>query len=53
MTNNARVVVILLGIAVMATLALILSRWLEGWVIPLVLLAGAVLGYLIAPSRSS
>jgi uncharacterized membrane protein len=54
MTNTARVMVVLLGIAVIATLAVILSGWLEGWVIvPLILLAGAVLGYLIAPSRSS
>lgn len=30
MTNTARVVVVLLGIAVIATLAVILSGWLEG-----------------------
>jgi hypothetical protein len=53
MTNNARVVVILVGIAVIATLAVILSRWLGGLVIvPAVLIAGGVLGYFIAPPRS-
>jgi hypothetical protein len=52
MTDTARVVVILLGIAVIATLTVILSGWLEvSVIVPLILLVGGVLGYLIAPSR--
>lgn len=53
MTDTARVVLMLLGIAVISTLAVILSRWLGGLVIvPAIVISGGVLGYFIAPSRS-
>jgi hypothetical protein len=53
MTDTARVVVSLLGIAVIATLAVIVSRWLGGLVIvPAILIAGGVLGYFISSPRS-
>jgi hypothetical protein len=48
----AFVLVFLLGIAVLATLALVLSSLLPGWLIIVgLLLAAGVLGYLIAPPR--
>ena len=48
----AFVVVFLLGIVVLATLAVVLSSLLPGWliIVGLLLMAG-VLGYLIAPPR--
>jgi hypothetical protein len=54
MTNQAAfVVVFLLGIVVLATIAVVLAPHLPGWVIILgLLLAAAVLGYVIAPPHN-
>jgi hypothetical protein len=48
----AFVLVFLLGIVVIATLAIVLFPVLGGWIVVVfILLAGGVLGYFIAPPR--
>jgi hypothetical protein len=52
MTNPTAYVVLLFAIVLLATLAVLLSRLLPGWLIVVgVLVAGGVVGYLIAPPR--